>query len=177
MKQLLFSLLLALSLPSIVSARELTASEKTNLTDRVVSFTTAFQQSDFEEIGKAVPPKIIEAIAVKAGVSVDRLREAQRSAMQTTLAAAKIVEFSLDENNVEYKQTPDGTPYALIPTRTVIHVEQGKIETLSHTLGLLDGPAWYLLRVGEMYQVSILRQVYPSFASIEFPESSLKAVE
>ncbi|AVH43380.1 hypothetical protein At1D1609_33270 [Agrobacterium tumefaciens] len=51
------------------------------------------------------------------------------------------------------------------------------IEAKSHTLALMDGADWYLLRVSDQQQVTILRKVYPSFAEVVFPDGSMQPVK
>ena len=41
----------------------------------------------------------------------------------------------------------------------------------------MDGTDWYLLRVSDQQQVAILRKVYPSFATVEFPDDSMQPVK
>ena len=97
--------------------------------------------------------------------------------MQMALAAVKITEFTMDAQAISLAETPDGTPYALIPTKTVMETGGQTIEAKSHTLALIDGSDWYLLRVSDQQQVTILRKVYPSFATVEFPDDSTQTVK
>ena len=97
--------------------------------------------------------------------------------MQMALAAVKITEFTMDMQAISLAQTPDGTPYALIPTRTVMETGGQTIEAKSHTLALMDGADWYLLRVSDQQQVTVLRKVYPSFAEVAFPDDSMQPVK
>jgi hypothetical protein len=53
----------------------------------------------------------------------------------------------------------------------------GNISVNSHTLALMDGGAWYLLRVSEVQQIEILRKVYPEFAGVVFPTGSVEAMK
>jgi hypothetical protein len=52
----------------------------------------------------------------------------------------------------------------------------GKIRQTGETLGLLENGAWYLLRVDEA-QVTLLKQVYPGLASVQFNYGTMEAVE
>ena len=97
--------------------------------------------------------------------------------MKAALAEVKVVSFGMDLAKAEHHELPSGQPYVLIPTETVMDAGDGKSVAKSHTLALLDGGAWYLLRVSEAEQVTIMRQVYPEFAEVEFPASSLEATE
>lgn len=177
MKRMLFCLLVFAALSQPVVAREFSASEQDGLHKQIERFSVALNAQDFETVGRTVPPEIFEFIASSAGVSVEQLRGALTAQMQMALAAVKITEFTMDSEAISLAQAPDGTPYALIPTKTVMETGGQTIEAKSHTLALMDGTQWYLLRVSDQEQVAILRKVYPSFAEVEFPESSMQPVK
>ncbi|MCZ7928853.1 hypothetical protein [Agrobacterium pusense] len=168
-------LLIAVACP--VSARDLSPAEQERLRAQIERFSIALNAQDFETVGKTVPPKIFEFIASDAGVTVEQLRSALTAQMQMALAAVKITEFTMDAQAISLAETPDGTPYALIPTKTVMETGGQTIEAKSHTLALIDGSDWYLLRVSDQQQVTILRKVYPSFATVEFPDDSTQTVK
>ena len=69
--------------------------------------------------------------------------------MKAALAQVKLVSFGMDFAKAEHQELPSGEPYVLIPTETVMDTADGKSTAKSHTLALLDGGAWYLLRVSE----------------------------
>ncbi|MBM7326277.1 hypothetical protein WA845_14335 [Agrobacterium sp. CMT1] len=177
MKRLLSCLFLLIAVACPVSARDLSPAEQERLRAEIERFSTALNAQDFETVGKTVPPKIFEFIASDAGVTVEQLRSALTAQMQMALAAVKITEFTMDARAISLTETPDGTPYALIPTKTVMETGGQTIEAKSHTLALIDGSDWYLLRVSDQQQVTILRKVYPSFATVEFPDDSTQTVK
>lgn len=177
MKRLLSCLFLLIAVACPVSARDLSPAEQERLRAQIERFSTALNAQDFETVGKTVPPKIFEFIASDAGVTVEQLRSALTAQMQMALAAVKITEFTMDARAISLTETPDGTPYALIPTKTVMETGGQTIEAKSHTLALIDGSDWYLLRVSDQQQVTILRKVYPSFATVEFPDDSTQTVK
>ncbi|HCV71742.1 MAG TPA: hypothetical protein DHE23_10230 [Agrobacterium sp.] len=168
-------LLAVMSHPAL--SRDLLPSEQDKLQTQIERFSAALNAQDFDFVGRTVPPKIFEFIANDAGVSVGQLRSALTTQMQMALAAVKITEFTMDTAAISVQQTPDGTPYALVPTKTVMETGGQTIEAKSHTLALIDGTQWYLLRVSDQQQVTILRKVYPSFATVEFPEDSVQQVK
>lgn len=174
MKRLLSCLFLFVVLVQPVLSRDISPSEQDSLRQQIERFNSALNGQDFETVGKTVPPKIFESIARDAGVTVEQLRSALTTQMQMALAAVKITEFTMDKQAIRLEQTPDGTPYALIPTKTVMETNGQTIEANSHTLALMDGTDWYLLRVSDQQQVTILRKVYPSFATVEFPDDSMQ---
>ncbi|MBB2906889.1 hypothetical protein [Agrobacterium pusense] len=177
MKRLLSCLFLLIAVACPVSARDLSPAEQERLRAQIERFSAALNAQDFETVGKTVPPKIFEFIASDAGVTVEQLRSALTAQMQMALAAVKITEFTMDARAISLTETPDGTPYALIPTKTVMETGGQTIEAKSHTLALIDGSDWYLLRVSDQQQVTILRKVYPSFATVEFPDDSTQTVK
>jgi hypothetical protein len=177
MKRLLSCLILFAVLSQPVLSRDLLPSEQDRLHTQIERFSAALNGQDFDTVGKTVPPKIFEFIASDAGVTVEQLRSALTTQMQMALAAVKITEFTMDKEAISVEQTPDGTPYALIPTKTVMETGGQTIEAKSHTLALMDGADWYLLRVSDQQQVTILRKVYPSFATVEFPDDSMQPVK
>ena len=177
MKRLFYCLFLLVAIAHPALSRDLSPAEQDSLRTRIERFSTALNAQDFELVGRTVPPKIFEFIARDAGVSVEQLRGALTTQMQMALAAVKITEFTMDAQAITLAQTPDGTPYALVPTKTVMETGGQTIEAKSHTLALMDGADWYLLRVSDQQQVTILRKVYPSFAEVEFPDDSMQPVK
>ena len=177
MKRLLSCLFLFIAVACPVSARDFSPAEQERLRAQIERFSTALNAQDFETVGETVPPKIFEFIASDAGVTMEQLRSALTAQMQMALAAVKITEFTMDARAISLTETPDGTPYALIPTKTVMETGGQTIEAKSHTLALIDGSDWYLLRVSDQQQVTILRKVYPSFATVEFPDDSTQTVK
>ncbi len=177
MKRLFYCLFLLVAIAHPALSRDLSPAEQDSLRTRIERFSTALNAQDFELVGTTVPPKIFEFIARDAGVTVEQLRGALTTQMQMALAAVKITEFTMDAQAITLAQTPDGTPYALVPTKTVMETGGQTIEAKSHTLALMDGADWYLLRVSDQQQVTILRKVYPSFAEVEFPDDSMQPVK
>lgn len=88
------------------------------------------------------------------------------------------VSFSMDLEAATIATLPSGTPYALIPTETVMDLgaNGGKMRATASTLGLLDGDTWYLVRTEDGQQVQMLKEIYPEFADVEFPKGAMEAV-
>nr|WP_210317074.1 hypothetical protein [Oryzicola mucosus] len=158
-------------------ARPITPAERTALTDTVARFDAAMRGTDLEAIAQTVPPKVLDHIAKQANVTVEQLRTTLIDQIKTALAADTIDSFKMDLAEAEFLELPDGKPYVLIPTETVVKTESGKMAVGGKTLAFMDGDSWYLVRVSEPQQVNILRAVYPEFATIEMPEGTMKAVQ
>jgi hypothetical protein len=158
-------------------ARDLSGGEVASLKSAVTRFDAAMRGSDYEVVVDTIPPRVLAHIAEQSGMDRGALRTLVIATMKQALATVKLVSFSMDTGKLDQKQLGDGTPYALIPTVTVMDAGTGKISVKSDTLALIDGGAWYLLRVSEAQQIAILRKVYPEFAGVEFPSGSVEAMK
>jgi hypothetical protein len=175
--RILAAALLTFALIGSAFAAELTAEQQSSLNARVESFDAAMKGNNMVEIMGVVPPKVLEAIAAKFGVTSEQLVEATQQQFDEAMKSVTLVSFSMDTEKAEIVALADGTPYALIPTETVMDLgEHGKMRATSSTLGLLDGETWYLVRVEDAQQVAILKEVYPAFADVVFPTGSMEPV-
>ena len=181
MRALLTSFLavpLLLASIAIADARPLTADEKQQLEQAVQSFDAAMRGQNYEVVTNTIPPRILDFIAKQANMEVEALRAIVVQQMQAALATVKLEGFSMDVAAMTEKELASGEPYVLIPTETTMDSEAtGKLVAKSDTLALLDEGKWDLLRVNDAQQVAILRQVYPEFATVEFPGGTMEAVE
>ena len=148
------------------------------LVNRVDSFDRAMKSSDMAGVLGVVPPKMLEKIAAANSVTVEQLIAATQEQINAAMTSMTIVSFGMDLKNAQFLLLPDDSPYALIPTETVIDMgEGGKYRANSSTLGLLDGDTWYLVRVEDQAQVVLLKEIYPAFADVVFPTGSMETVE
>ena len=151
-----------------VTAREFTDDEKADLAVAVEDFNTAMTNQDWATVMAIVPPKILEKFATDAGITTDQLLEQMAELMKQSLAQVTIDSFGMDLEAATYGETADGTPYALIPTETVIGLgEQGKMKANSQTLGMYEEGAWYLVRTEDAATLAALKAIYPSYADLE----------
>jgi hypothetical protein len=174
---------LALALVLVASAawaRPLSNQEKAALASTVQSFDTAMREGNYTRVTQTVPPKVIAAIARRAGAAPDQVVAAMIKQMEQTLQGGdvKIESFGMNLGAAIYTELPSGTPYVLLPTETVIAVAgRGRVRERSHTLALLDEGKWFLLRVSDDGQVQILREVYPEFTSVDLPRGSTEILK
>jgi hypothetical protein len=159
-------------------ARPLTEAETSALAATVETFDAAMRSEDYATVAKTIPPRIMAYIAKQAGVEVDALREVIITQMKAALADVKLLSFGIDLANAKHRELPNGEPYVLLPTETKMDAGAGgKFIAKADTLALLDDGVWYLLRVSETQQVTIMRQVYPEFAGIEFSPGTMEPLE
>ena len=165
-------------LPCAASARPLDDQERAALAATVASFGAAMREDNFARVTETVPPKVIGAIARRAGTTPDRIVALMIKAMQTLQRGdTKIVSFGMDLASADHKELASGGPYVLIPTETIVAAGGQRFRERSHTLALLDEGKWFLLRISNARQIEILREVYPEFARVEFPSGSTEALD
>ncbi|MGX1309420.1 hypothetical protein AB7M35_004178 [Amorphus suaedae] len=168
--------LLVLAGPAL--ALELPAQDRAALETRVETFDTAIRANDTDQIVDVVPPKVLAFIADKAGVPLDKLKEGLATQIEQAMADVTIVSFGMDLDTAEVGESATGRTYLLVPTHTVMQAETvGKVETKTHTLAFADGGKWYLVRLDNEQQKAILKEAYPEFADITFPEGTIEIVE
>lgn len=167
-----------LAAPSAI-ARELTEAERTGLAAAIAEFDAAMREKNIAKIIAVVPPKVFERLAADNGLETKVLIETMIAQTEQVMATAKFLSFGMDLENTTYKETPDGTPYALIPTETVMDFGEsgGKIEARSQTFAMLDAGTWYLVRTDDAGMLAILREIYPSYAAEQFPVGTTEPVE
>ena len=169
--------LLVLSLLLPVAAREVTDEEKAALGEAIAGFDAAMRANDMVRIMGTIPPKMLDAMATQFSLTVEDLRAAMAQQMHEAMQNVLLVSFGMDFAGTTYAELSDGTPYAQIPTETVMEIPgSGKIRAVSETLGLIEEGTWYLLRV-DPSQLPLLVQVYPGFADVQFSPGTMEAVE
>ena len=171
----LLVLVLVAAAPPAGSARAVTAEETVALTAAIARFDNAMRESRYADVIEVIPPRIIGAIAAKAGATQEQLRKSMLEQIDKAMAVVKIVSFGMDLKTGRHAELPDGTPYILIPTETRMQAEGvGNVRATSETLALLDDGKWYLLRVENPLHVAILRETYPEFAKVEFAKGTME---
>jgi len=174
--RILAAFALTLALAGAATAQGLSAAQQQALGDRVASFDTAMKANDMKAVMGVVPPKVLDKIAATYNVTVDELLIAMQQQMDEAMKSVTILSFGMDLAAAEYITLADGTTYAMIPTETVIGANGGKLRAKSKTLGLLDGETWYLVRVDDPAQATMLKEIYPAFADVEFPPAVTEPV-
>jgi hypothetical protein len=158
-------------------AREVTAEERTALAETVASFDAAMRANDLETVLKTVPPQVMSYVAVRSGVTEVELKAAMLVQMEAALENAGIESFQMDLDSAEHRELPDGTPYVVIPTVTILDLgETGKVSARSPTLGLIKDGVWYLMRIADQEQVKLLTGAFPEFAGEQFPPGTMEPI-
>lgn len=159
--------------PALAQSQEDVAAIKASA-DRLMEVT---KSDDMTPTVDMMAPKIIEAGAKMAALEPAKFKELMRLQVSQLKDVAEIREAEMSVDAMSWHETADGTPYALVPTRSVIAMkaETGNpqvFEQESQTLALQDGGSWYLIRVSEPAQQQMLAAAYPSFDNVELPPST-----
>ncbi len=152
--------------------------DRAAIATRIASFERAFVNGDTTQIINVVPPRMIRAIARDSGVDEQLLRSEMAKLTREATAEVEVLSFGMSLENARFLTTPSGRPYGLIPTQTVVQVPGGgpRLQSDTTTLTLQDGGAWHLIRVEDSQQINLLREVYPEFQGVEFPEGTSKVI-
>ncbi|TPN89853.1 hypothetical protein FJ987_05445 [Mesorhizobium sp. CU2] len=178
--------LLALWLAAFVAvgagwARTPTDIEKQALSATVEEFKAAFGANDMGHVFGMTSPKILDYIATSSGLTIDQLQTQMQAAWADVQKRVTVESFRMDLAAVRYLEREDGTPYAFLPTETVMSVDKDghkqRFVAHSQTLALLEGSQWYLVRVDEPKQLTIVRKIYPEFEKVEFPQGTMEALD
>lgn len=172
MRALLIAAMIALFGVQLAHARDFTEAEKATLTERVAGYQQAFIDKDYDAILDGSSPRFYEHIAKQADVTVPELRAFLIDQSKAVMASATIETHELDLQNTQYLQTKYGMPYALIPTLVILDMPgRGRFQITRETLAIIDDDKWWLMRITDTDQASVLQQVYPSLANISFKPS------
>lgn len=167
---LMTAALVALSASS--HARSITTDEKAALETLITRFNKAIGDGDHSQVvDLSMSPRMLSYIAEKAKLPVDKFREQIIGLTKKVMASVKLESYGMDMIKADYRTLADGTPYLLIPTETVMTVDQTRAVGKSNTLALLDSGRWYLIRISDKAQIDLLREVYPQFQGAEFPQA------
>lgn len=169
---------LSLCLAGVAAARELTDAENAMLSAAVETYDIAIEGKDVPVLVKAIPPRIVKRMAEQDKVSEDEIRKTLAELISQALEALPVQSFTMKMAEAQPGQLADGTPYLLIPTETVMSTGgEGKTLMRAATLALLDEGAWYMVRGSDAQQVATLREAYPEYEAVVFPDATLELVK
>lgn len=176
--RLLASAVALLCLSGVAAARDLTDAESIMLGVAVDGFDKAMESKDIPILVRAIPPRLIKQMALHDKVSEDDIRKTMGELIGQTLEALPVHSFTMDVAKAEQGQLADGTPYFLIPTETIMSTGgEGKTLMRSATLALLETDVWYLVRGSDAQQVAVLREAYPEYEAVTFPDATMELVK
>ncbi|MEJ6389271.1 hypothetical protein [Gymnodinialimonas ulvae] len=164
----------ALAAPTIAQ----TEAELAEARGAIEQFEAAFSAGEYSALLTAMPPRILETIAAQAGISADILTAQMETQMTAMMSQMTLESFGMDLRSATWGETSTGLTYALVPTQTVMTPPgSDSVRSRTTTLMLNEAGTWYLIRVDSAQQTDILRQAYPEFTNVSFPDGSMEVLD
>ena len=176
LRRIAAALAFGLALASAAGAAELTAEQRSSLETRIAGFEQGVRDSNMSIVIHGVPDAMLEAIVKPYNMTIDEFVTSTQDGYAQALKSIKMVSFEMDLDAAEIEVTADGTPYALIPTDSVIDRGKGNILTKSETVAFLDQGAWYLVMTEDPRMFDLLKKMYPAFAGVEIKPATSETV-
>ncbi|WP_142416476.1 hypothetical protein [Bartonella massiliensis] len=153
-------------------ASQATAVQKAELSRIVVDVNNAIKSGDFSLISDYMPERLYKEMARRLNTTEDALRADFLQQLHRQFENLPSGAYSLDQENIEYLQTDNGTLYALIPT--VLEMKDRLIQY--KTLAIFDKTQWYLVYGGQKtLQNPVFLEIYPDFIKVHLPmETTIK---
>lgn len=176
---LCFAVLVALASVQPGAARDLTAQEEAALAQAVERFGELMRTQAWPAMIEAsIPPRGTDDMLKSGGQTKEHFTKVIAGIMAETMAKLNLQAYSMDMAKAAKKEHADGTPYLFIPTALTVKVDGGdKVAIRSHTLGMVDAEKWYLVRVTDPQQQTLLVRMYPEYKGVEFPGETTEIVK
>lgn len=140
--------------------------QKRELVQLVNDINSSARRRDTSLIVNNMPARLYRAMAERMHMTETALRESLRKSVQAQFEQIGENAYRLDAAGIQYAETKDGTPYALVPTR--IETDSNIVEFM--TLALYDNTKWHLVYGGQKtVQNPVFLEIYPAFANVSMP--------
>ncbi|MBA4489887.1 hypothetical protein [Paracoccus sp. S1E-3] len=174
--------LLAL-LVTVVGARAQTAEDIATVTALAHELERITLSGDIAASLQFLPPTLLDKNAEAQGMSRAEFDVMMIQRMTEMGAISKVLQSDIDATQMRWNRLPDGTLFALIPTRNLLEValEPGEapmqIAETSATLALKDQGQWRVVRAGSQTQQESLRRAFPWLENITLPEAKTEVLD
>ena len=157
---------MVLALGLNANARQPSGLEQRELVLLVKNVTDAVAKKDFSVLVNTMPDRLYKEMAVRMHTTESALRGDLQKQVSAQFSMMIPNGYKLDGENIEYKETGDGTFYALIPTR----IETPNEVVESTTLAIFDNTKWHIILGGQRtVQNPVFLEIYPSFQNVSVP--------
>ena len=174
--RLAIALCALMALPA--AAREVTPDDRAAVAALIADFEEALEIGDFPGLIGFIPPQMISTIAGGAGIPEEDLLEIMIAGMAEAMEAVTFESFGMALDAATEGETAAGRPYMMIPTTSVMQIEEmGRVTATSTTLALQDGDRWLIARIDNDQQLDVLRRTFPDFEGIAFPAGTMEVGE
>jgi hypothetical protein len=164
--------------PASAAGCKMTSTDREVLTATINDFSTALRLGDYQRIQRVIPRRIIRKMAADAGASPRAVIDGLAKVMARGMQKIEVVAFDMQTENLRCTMAGSALKYVQVPTEMIVDIEgAGRHSMSSHTLALLEGGMWYLLRVSEPQELLVLTDLYPELAAIEFPPAKMTRLQ
>ena len=143
----------------------------------IQEFEDAFHRKDGDTLFTFMPPKILQTMARSFDVEPENLVAILKNSMRDLFKSVEIISFEVDLEKAVIKTTPSGKIYSLIPTNTVMRLEEIKMSAEGQTLAFVDDGVWYLVSLSEDEGIQFLKEAYPDFKREPFKKATIEIIE
>lgn len=162
-----------LALPA--AARPLAPDEAKELGKSVDIYLRSIGRSEAERVVSAIPPRVLNVFAGKAGIEAGELIPTLAEQMKTLMKTAKFSDFYSDKSSLDAQDATlaDGTvvTWVLVPTAFTAETAAGKTRNEQPLLVLKEGKKWYMMRIEGDAQRQLVGFAYPFLNDVEIPAS------
>lgn len=164
------TLAITLAIISPSFAAEPNTIQKTELNGLVTDLNNAAKHKNMAMLANNMPDRLFKEMAIRLRTTEEALRSNLVKQLENQFASLPAGAYSLDAEKIEYRQTDDGTFYALVPTR----VETTDTIAEYQTLAIFDNTKWHLIYGGQKtIQNPVFLEIYPAFHNVNIPKETI----
>jgi hypothetical protein len=159
-------------LPTLAHAQPTAAQpDKAALDAKVAVLKTALSDKRYGILAADIPPKMLDLIAVKAGIPREQLVKMITAQIDKAMSGQSIDVFTVQPG--EIRKLANGAPYALLPTIVEMTINGRKATSRGHVVAIVDEGTWYLARISEQ-QWPLFVEAYPAYQALDIPKEKLE---
>lgn len=157
----------ALSIGTYVSAETPSGTDVRAIEQIEASLRDALFSGDADAILSTTSPAVMDQMAQTLGISSDEMRQSVVESMQSGLHTYQTVDYDLDADAARADSTITGRRYALVPARSVISFNDGRIMQAESTILIfMDGENWYWNRIDTLEGLGFVQAAYPDLGGL-----------
>lgn len=162
---------LLLTIATTIPAHAMESADQARLEDAIEAYGENLETGNYKAIVAAIPPAVISLISSQAQLSPETVRTSVTAQLATIMGGASVESFTMDVDAMTSGTTEAGTGYAFLPTTSRISIDGGApLSSDTQTLAMDIDNTWYLIRIEQPQQYTIVRAAYPEFADIPLPD-------
>lgn len=152
----------------MANARSASDAEVKMLAEATKTYTTALQAADFDAVFNAIPPRIVDKLAVQSKLAKDQFRVIMVNQMKQLATAYKVEKITIDQSKKRAGSFDDGTPYYIIPSEFIINANGTEKKRIKcELIAILDNNQWYFVRGDDATTLVTMTEAFPGFEKIK----------